>query len=157
MVDRSFSAVIRLLRAQQALEARITRVLGTLHGLSLKELLMLLHIDRAPGRRLKRVDLSERLAMSQSSVTRMTLPLEKRGIVAREANPRDARVAYVVLTEAGRRLVEEAEPTLRQQAAQAFTDRWTRDEIAQLSSLLGRLTAHMPGDHELTRPPPVSD
>ena len=64
----------------------------------------------------------------------------------READPRDARVGYVVRTKAGRQRVAEARVTLERSAADIFRDRWTDKEIATLASLLGRFTAALPGD-----------
>ena len=86
------------------------------------------------------------LNVSQSTVTRAALPLEKLGFVKREADPRDARVGYVVLTKAGRQRVAEARATLEGMADKIFRDRWTDKEIATLASLLGRFTAALPGD-----------
>jgi DNA-binding MarR family transcriptional regulator len=146
MSKSSLAAILRLLRAQSFVEARIDPGLGAVHGLSLRELMFLLQIDQAPASRLRRVDLAERLNVSQSTVTRMALPLEKLGFVRREADPRDARVGYVALTEAGRQRVAEARATLERSAAGIFRDRWSDKEIATLASLLGRFSAALPGD-----------
>ena len=56
---------------------------------------------RAPGGRLRRVDLAERQGLTASGVTRSLLPLEKTGLVGRQPDPRDARVGYAVITAAG--------------------------------------------------------
>jgi len=76
-------------------------------GLSVNELLLRMHLERAPGYRLRRVDLAARLDLSQSGVTRMLAPMEKLGRVERAADSRDARVGYVVPRKAGLRLVQE--------------------------------------------------
>lgn len=142
----SFAAVIHLLRAHAGIAERFGRGLDPIHGLGLNEVLLLMHLDRAPLQRLSRVDLSRRLNTSPSTVTRMTAPLEKIGMVGRQSNPRDARLAYVVLTSAGRKAVANARTSLEHMAADVFRDRWTEEEIATLASLLGRLTAGQPGD-----------
>ena len=146
MTNPSFSAVLNLLGTHARLDERFDHSLGVLHGLSLKETLLLMHLERASLKRLSRIDLAKRLHVSPSTVTRMTNPLEKLGCVGREADPRDARLAYVVLTEAGQRLVGDARATLERMAADLFRDRWTTAEIATLADLLGRLTAGQPGD-----------
>ncbi len=109
--NSAFSATLNLLRATARLEERFAGELGSVHGLALKEVLLLMHLDRAPLKRLSRVDLARRLHVSPSTVTRMTNPLEKLGCVGREADPRDARLAYVVLTETGQKRVVEARTT----------------------------------------------
>jgi DNA-binding MarR family transcriptional regulator len=146
MSDTSLTAVLRILRAQAFVEARINPGLGSIHGLALRELMFLMQLDQAPANRLRRVDLADCLNVSQSTVTRLALPLEKLGFVKREADPRDARVGYVVLTKAGRQRVAEARATLVRQADNIFRDRWSDKEIDTLASLLGRLTAALPGD-----------
>jgi DNA-binding MarR family transcriptional regulator len=146
MTQPSFTATLNLLRATARLEERFAGELGSVHGLALKEAMLLMHLERAPLKRLSRVDLAKRLHVSPSTVTRMTMPLEKLGCVGREADPRDARLAYVVLTEAGQRLVGDARATLERMAADLFRDRWAKSEISTLGDLLGRLTAGQPGD-----------
>ena len=146
MVNSSLAAILRLMRAQSFVEARVDPGLGAVHGLALRELMFLMQLDQAPLNRLRRVDLANRLNVSQSTVTRMALPLEKLGFVKREADPRDARVGYVVLTKAGRQRVADARATLERSAAGIFRDRWSDKEIETLASLLGRFTAALPGD-----------
>ena len=146
MTNPSFSAVLRLLGANARLEERFSGGLGSLHGLALKEVLLLMHLEQAPRHRLSRIDLAKRLYVSPSTVTRMAAPLEKLRMVGREADPRDARLAYVVLTEPGQELVANARASLEVMAADVFRDRWTKPEIASLADLLGRLTAGQPGD-----------
>ena len=146
MANSSLAAILRLMRAQSFVEARVDPGLGAVHGLALRELMFLMQLDQAPLNRLRRVDLANRLNVSQSTVTRMALPLEKLGFVKREADPRDARVGYVVLTKAGRQRVADARATLERSAAGIFRDRWSDKEIETLASLLGRFTVALPGD-----------
>jgi DNA-binding MarR family transcriptional regulator len=146
MPNPSFTAIIGLLRAQAGIAERFNRGLGLIHGLGLNEVLLLMHLERAPLSRLSRVELAQRLSISPSTVTRMTAPQEKIGVVGRQSNPRDARLAYVVLTPAGRKAIANARASLEVMAADVFRDRWTEAEIEALGSLLGRFTAGQPGD-----------
>ena len=82
MANASFSAVINLLRACARLEERFANELAGVHGLALKEVLLLMHLERAPRLRLSRIDLAKRLHVSPSTVTRMTIPLEKVGVAS---------------------------------------------------------------------------
>lgn len=146
MPTPSFTALVHLLRAHAGIADRFGRGLGSIHGLGLNEVLLLMYLDHAPLNRLSRVDLAQRLSVSPSTVTRMTAPLEKIGMVGRQSNPRDARLAYVVLTPAGRKAVANARASLEQMAASVFRDLWTEEEVTTLASLLGRLTAGQPGE-----------
>lgn len=141
----AFAATLHLLKAHAVLEERISGELASIHGLALKDALLLMQLARAPLTRLSRIELARRLNASPSTITRTCMPLEKLGLVGREDDQRDARLSYVVLTAAGRTRVEEAEATLRQKAAELFSDRWSEAEIASLADLLGRLTAGQPG------------
>jgi len=133
----ALNAVLRLIRAQSHLQNRFAAELGGVHGLSVNELMLLMHLDQAAGGRLRRVDLAERLDLSQSGVTRMLAPMEKVGWVGRAEDPRDGRVGYVVLTAAGRRLAKEGVKTLAQQATTLFGDLWTDKELRPWPDCLG--------------------
>src|SRR5258708_2369771 len=137
MSNPSLAAVLALLRTNARIEEQFGNALGSIHGLALKELLLLMHLERAPRMRLSRIDLAHRLHVSASTVTRMTQPMEKLGMVGRQADARDARLAYVVLTPAGKRLVTDARATLERSADKLFSDRWSKQEITTLGELLG--------------------
>jgi DNA-binding MarR family transcriptional regulator len=133
-------AALRLFRAGARLEEKFASVLGAVHGLSLKDALLLMHVAEAEGGRLSRIELAKLLSVSPSTVTRTTAPLEKRGLLGRESHAHDARFAYVVLTKAGRRAVTDAAATFERLSAEIFRDRWKAAEIETLGTLLGRLT-----------------
>jgi DNA-binding MarR family transcriptional regulator len=99
-------------RALSLWENRAGVELGGVHGLSLSDFAALHHLLGAPGYRLRRVDLAQRLALTPSGVTRLLGPLERRGIVAREEVGHDARATYAVLTGSGRSLAKNATATM---------------------------------------------
>lgn len=78
------------------------------HGISLNDFLILYHVSQAPDEKLRRTDLAEKIGLTASGITRMLSPLEKIGLVRREANSRDARVSYVKLAPAGKRILNDA-------------------------------------------------
>lgn len=128
----------RLNRAYATLTRRLDNALGSYHGLSFGDFMLLASLSRAPGGRLRRVDLAERLGLTASGVTRALIPLEKIGLVKRQPDERDARVGYAVLTLAGGRLLASAAASaemVSQEALQAATPR----QIETLSGLLGQL------------------
>jgi DNA-binding MarR family transcriptional regulator len=98
-------------RALALWENRADTELGALHGLGLSDFAALHHLADAPGNRLRRIDLARRLALTPSGVTRLLGPLERRGIVSREADGEDARATYAVLTRSGKALVKDATAT----------------------------------------------
>jgi DNA-binding MarR family transcriptional regulator len=134
----SLEFCLRLTRAYAVLTRRLDNTLANLHGLSFGDFMVLYHLQRAAGARLRRIDLAERLGLTASGVTRTLLPLEKLGLVAREPDPRDARVGYAILTKAGQRLLANAvvsAESISREATQMVAD----DKIETFSSLLGQL------------------
>src|SRR5215472_17172748 len=103
----SLDFCLRLAKAHAELVRRFDGQLGTLHGLSLGDFILLLNLSRAPGGKLRRVDLAEKLGLSASAVTRSLIPLERIGLVKRQRDMRDARIGYAVLTKTGQRVLEE--------------------------------------------------
>lgn len=109
-----------LSRASAVITSRLDRSLSGLHGLGFQDFSILYHLSRAPNQRLRRIDLAHRLELTPSGVTRSLLPLEKRGLVAREADPDDARAAYASLSDAGMRLLADALATAQQVSSECL-------------------------------------
>ncbi|MGW2743738.1 MarR family winged helix-turn-helix transcriptional regulator [Streptomyces sp. NPDC001450] len=136
----ALDASLRLVRAQTALVRRFDARLGGLHGVSLADFTMLLRLGQAPGGRMRRVDLAEALGLTASGVTRGLAPLERIGLVTRESDARDARVAYASLTGTGRERLKEMLAAAEETAAEIFAGpAWGEEDIALLSGLLTRL------------------
>lgn len=134
----SLEFCLRLTRAYAVLTRRLDNALSNLHGLSFGDFMVLFHLHRASGARLRRIDLAERLGLTASGVTRTLLPLEKLGLVTREPDPRDARVGYAVLTKAGQRLLVNALVSA-ESISQEATQMVPGNEIDAFSLLLGQL------------------
>lgn len=129
---------LRLTRAHATLTRRLDNTLSGLHGLSFGDFMILYHLGRAPGLRLRRIDLAERLGLTPSGVTRSLLPLEKLGLVGRQPDLRDARVGYASLTYAGQTLLGHALVSV-QSLAQEVTRALSATELELLSGQLAML------------------
>jgi len=129
--DAALDFCLRLARAQAAMVRRLDAALGGHFGLSFGDFMLLNHLAKAPGGRLRRVDLAERQGLSASGVTRTLLPLEKNGMVARQPDPRDARVGYAVITSAGHEMLDNAMVTAREVSAELLRN----SDPAQLGAL----------------------
>jgi DNA-binding MarR family transcriptional regulator len=106
------------------------------HGISLSDLAILRELRAAPDGKLRRSELAQRLGVTPSGVARQLGPLERIGLVDRESHDRDARLALVVLTAAGTRVVDEALQTAEDAAERAFAARWSEPERERLAKLL---------------------
>jgi DNA-binding MarR family transcriptional regulator len=111
--------------------------LGAIHGIGLSDFAAMHHLAEAPGGRLRRVDLAQRLALTPSGVTRLLAPLERRGIVTRDEGGHDARATYAVLTRSGKALVRDATATVSAIAESILGSLGERDRaaFAKLASL----------------------
>jgi DNA-binding MarR family transcriptional regulator len=129
---------LRLARAHAVLIRRFDSALGNHHGISFGDFQVLNHLSRAPGGRLRRVDLAERLGLTASGVTRTLLPLEKIGLVTRQPDPRDARVGYAAVTPTGEELLANA-TVITDMVSSDLLKTVRPDQLAGMADLLGQL------------------
>jgi DNA-binding MarR family transcriptional regulator len=132
-------AWVGLIRAHAAATRRFNADLVSAHGLTLNDYEVLLHLARAPERRLRRVDLAERVLLTPSGITRLLEGLERDGYVERASCSSDARVTYALLTDEGYEKLREASSTHVDGIRSHFAGRFSRDELETLAGLLGRL------------------
>lgn len=137
--ERQLEAWIRFLRAHAALTRELSADLVAGHGLTISDYEVLLHLQRAPEQRLRRVDLAGRVLLTASGITRLLEGLERAELVEREACESDRRVVYAKLTEAGERKLREASRTHLAGVESLFTSRFAEDELETLATLFGRL------------------
>jgi DNA-binding MarR family transcriptional regulator len=135
-MNTSLRTALDLMRARTLVLRDIDHALGAYHGIGLNDLALLLEVRSEPGRKLRRSELAARLAVTTSGVARQLGPLERIGLVSRESNPGDARLALVSLTEAGERVVEEALASAEELAAQVLGRHWSPDDQARLAEVL---------------------
>jgi DNA-binding MarR family transcriptional regulator len=134
-------AWIRFLRAHAALTRELSADLVADHGLTLNDYEVLLHLARAPERRMRRVDLAESVLLTASGITRLLEGLERSGLVERVLCDSDRRVAYAQLTRAGLEKLRQASRTHIAGIETLFVGRFNDEELATLSALLSRLPA----------------
>jgi DNA-binding MarR family transcriptional regulator len=81
--------------------------------------------------------LAERLGLDATTVTRQIATMDAAGLVARKADPDDARVVLVVLTPRGERKMREVQAA-RAARIDALVADWSPSERTQFASLLAR-------------------
>ncbi len=86
---------------------------------------------------LRLTDLSEKLGIDAPAVTRKVQQLERSGLVSRAHDDRDARVAQVQLTPAGRQTIGRF-LAARQAWLTGLLGNWTEEERATFALLLSR-------------------
>lgn len=140
-VSDALDFCVRLTKANAALSRRFDGRLGTFHGLSFGDFVVLLHLSGAQDGRLRRVDLAQQLGLTPSAVTRILIPLEKIGLVTRERDARDARVGYAVLTRTGAETLARARESA-EMISQELIPQSAVSQLARLSDALTRLAGH---------------
>jgi len=109
--------------------------------LTLAEYDVLVQLVQAPGRRLRMAELSERVRLSRSGVTRMVDRMAAAGLLRRERCPSDRRGAFAVLTPAGLDRLRRATPTHFRGIRDYFTRPLDRKQLALLSAALEPLSS----------------
>lgn len=107
-------------------------------GLGFGDLAVLYAISQAPEGKIRRTDLAEAVGLTASGVTRLLVPLEKIGVVKREAHERDARASYVVMTKAGKELFENALALAEMRCADLIPDEQAKN-IEAVNTLLSSI------------------
>ncbi len=137
----SLTPAIKLLMDFSILQSRILKRVESqlsVHGLSFSEFMVMHQLMQAPKNTLRRIDLAEQIGLSASGVTRMLMPMEKRKLVKRQVNSRDARVSLVQLTSAGKQLYADALSAYEHSAA-AITQALGKPQLEQMSAFIEKL------------------
>lgn len=109
-------------------------------GLSHPQYEILVRLAGAPDGELRMTELADTLLTSKSGLTYQVTQLEKAGLVERRSCPSDVRGVLAVLTEAGRRLLEQAAPGHVTLVRELLIDVLTPDQLATLADALGEVT-----------------
>lgn len=123
-------------RAARRLARRFDRLFAPL-GLTNGQFSMLVALSGQWRPRLG--ELADFLGMDATTVTAAVKPLEKRGLVALEADEADARVRRPRLTEEGRRIVAKAVPLWREEHGRVQAELEGQDALA-LARILGQVS-----------------
>lgn len=98
------------LAVQARLQAQLNRRLQSGSGLSLADFDVLVALSEREGVSMRVRELAEALQWEKSRLSHHLSRMQRRGLVERQDCPDDARGAFVVLTEDGRRTIEQAAP-----------------------------------------------
>jgi DNA-binding MarR family transcriptional regulator len=111
------------------------------HGLTLSDYDVLVQLARAPGRKLRNIELAKAVVLTRSGVTRLVDGLEKDGLVTRSSCATDKRGTFVALTDRGLTRLLEASSTHVAGVRELFVERLGEEGWEQMDSLLRRLPA----------------
>lgn len=121
-------------KVETVLTRRFDSALG---GLGFSEFVILLHLHQAKEEKMRRVDLAEKIGLTQSGVTRLLAPMEKVGLIKRLTDSGDARVSFVALAQGGKRRFTESLEEANLVAEDLFAGK--EKNLVDISSLLAEL------------------
>ncbi len=104
-ISPALQFVLDLAKAKTVAQRRFDSRLGG--GIGLNEFMILFILSEAGNEKMRRIDLAQAVGLTASGVTRLLAPMEKIGLIQREANPADARISYVTLASGGKRILSE--------------------------------------------------
>lgn len=140
-ITPTLSFFLQLAKIQAVITRRFDAHLGAHHGLGFSDFIILYHLYTASGEKLRRIDLAEKLGLTASGVTRLLAPMEKIGLIKREATEHDARVSFVTITSGGKRLFEDALITAEETVAD-FVPAGKDKKIHELLEVLVSFPGH---------------
>jgi DNA-binding MarR family transcriptional regulator len=136
-------AFAALLKVQATVVRRLEERLEEHRLVPIAQYDVLLELNAAPGRRLRMQQLSDRVVLSRSRVSRVVDEMERAGLVRREADPDDRRGSFAVITDDGRAALRKAAPVYLQGIDDEFLAHLSASERKSLERSLRKvLDAH---------------
>ncbi|MDI3405705.1 MarR family winged helix-turn-helix transcriptional regulator [Streptomyces cavernicola] len=137
------------LRMNTELPAALHRQLQADSELSLPDYDVLVQLTDTAEARVRVLDLARALRWERSRLSHHIKRMENRGLVRREEVPGDGRGAFVVLTPAGRRTIEQAAPAHVRAVRRLIFDAVGEEELAALGAVLDKVLARLDEGAEL--------
>jgi DNA-binding MarR family transcriptional regulator len=134
-------AFAALLKVQAAVVRRLELRLEEHRLVPIAQYDVLLELNSAPDRRLRMQQLSERVVLSRSRVSRVVDEMARAGLVLKEPDPDDRRGAYAVITEAGRAALRAAAPVYLAGIEEEFLRHLTPAERRSVEKSLRKVLA----------------
>ena len=132
------------LDAQAAILRRLESELAAEEGMTLAEYDLLHQLSVAAGRRLRMTELSDRVRLSRSGITRLVDRLVTAGLVKRGHCEFDRRGTFAVLTAAGVERVRRARPVHLGGVRRHFVERLSPTQLADVAGALEPLGRELP-------------
>ena len=136
-----YTPAMKLVMDLSSLQSKILKRIESqfsMHGISFTEFQVMTRLDGSPNKTMRRIELAESVGLSASGVTRLLAPMEKRKLVQRQANTRDARVSLVQLSDMGEQLFKDALTTYEHTTA-TFMQALDSEQLRQMNELTEKL------------------
>jgi DNA-binding MarR family transcriptional regulator len=141
--SEQLGAYFALMEVSSLLQYAVNEHLRADGDLSWVQFQILARLTDAPDGRLRMTDLADGVVYSRSGLTYQAGLLDERGLITRAPSPDDERSVMVTVTDAGRDLVAHVLPGHVDRVRQLLFAPMTGTDLATLSTVLGRVRAHM--------------
>ena len=141
--EREHAAWRAFLAMYAQLTAKLTKELKRETGLSGADYAVLVGVSESPGGRIRANVLCDELQWEKSRLSKQVSRMEQRGLLARDICPTDARGSLVVLTDLGRRTIEQAAPLHVEQVRRWFVDALTAGQLDDLTAVSRAVIARL--------------
>ncbi|MCU1685273.1 MAG: transcriptional repressor MprA [Amycolatopsis sp.] len=125
------------------LTARLNRQLQADSELSLTDFAVLVHLTEAPENRMRAFELARVLEWEKSRLSHHLARMQKRGLVDRTECPSDGRGAFITITPAGRKTIEDAAPKHVETVRQLLFDTLSADQFRTLDTISSQVLARL--------------
>jgi DNA-binding MarR family transcriptional regulator len=137
----------RAWRGYISMQARLTAQLGKQlqadSDLSHADFAVLVQLTDVPEERVRVFELAKALEWEKSRLSHHVARMQKRGLVAREECPSDARGAFIVLTPEGRTAIDNAAPTHVETVRRLVFDVLTSEQVEALAAISEQVLARL--------------
>jgi len=123
------------------LRTTLNRDLQASSGLSMAEYDVLVQLTDVEDGRRRAFELGDRLGWEKSRLSKQVIRMEQRGLVVREVCEEDRRGAYVAITAAGRKAIEDAAPRHVEVVRRLFLDPLARPQVESLAAAMAAILA----------------
>ena len=123
------------LAMQTRLQAELNRQLQADSGMSLADFDVLVALTDRPDVQMRVLELAEALQWQKSRLSHHLARMERRGLIERQDCPDDARGAFVVLTDQGRRAIKHAAPAHVETVRALVFDGLDLDQVDTLADI----------------------
>ena len=137
--EAAASTWARLVRVEQTLLTSVEAELKAAGYPPLAWYDALLELSRAPGGRMRPLDLERAMLLPQYSTSRLVDRMVKAGLVVKKTCPIDGRGQFVEATAAGKKLRQKMWPSYAAAIERHVGAKLSREEVSRLGDLLEKL------------------
>ncbi len=135
---------------QMRLTAALARQLATDSSLSYADYVVLVALTAEPEGRMRAFELGRSIGWEQSRLSHHVARMVERGLVKKEKCPSDQRGSFVVVTDEGRKQIEDAAPGHVEAVRRLFVDRLTGEQLDVVAAVSEQVLAGLESSPECT-------